>query len=80
MTDEVDYDNDVLRFKQVWADNKNPDQTAIDPNNLMTIESSTKKNSKPHHTKLEKSQKPKQEHPTTSKKPSSAKPHQNPKN
>ena len=46
MAEDLDYDNDVLKFKQVWGDDKNPDQTALDPRNLMTIESNTKKASK----------------------------------
>jgi hypothetical protein len=43
MSEDVDYDNDVLQLKQVWGDNKNPDRTAVDPKNLMTIESHAKK-------------------------------------
>lgn len=37
MSEDVDYEPDVLKFKQVWGDNKNPDQTGIDPKNLQTI-------------------------------------------
>ena len=51
MAEDLDYDSDVLKFKQVWGDNKNPDQTAVDPKNLMTIESNAKKVSKQHQHK-----------------------------
>jgi hypothetical protein len=46
MSEDFDYESDVLKFKQVWGDNKNPDQTGLDPKNLMTIESNAKKGSK----------------------------------
>jgi hypothetical protein len=54
MSEDVDYESDVLKFKQIWGDNKNPDQTGmepknltgVDPKNLMTIESNAKKGSK----------------------------------
>lgn len=37
MSEDVDYEPEVLKFKQVWGDNKNPDRTGIDPKNLQTI-------------------------------------------
>lgn len=49
MSEDVDYESDVLKFKQVWGDNKNPNQTGLDPKNLMTIESNAKKGFKQQH-------------------------------
>lgn len=37
MSEEVDYEGDVQNLRQVWGDNKNPDQTGLDPQNLQTI-------------------------------------------
>jgi hypothetical protein len=37
MSEDIDYDNDVLKVKQIWADTKNPNQTGLDPKNLQTI-------------------------------------------
>lgn len=46
MSEELDYEGDVLKFKQVWDDNKIQDQTQVDPRNLQTIESFKKQNRK----------------------------------
>jgi hypothetical protein len=46
MSEDIDYEGDVLKFKQVWDDNKIQDQTQVDPKNLQTIESFKKQNKK----------------------------------
>jgi len=57
MSEDIDYEPDVLQFKKVWADTRIPEDKPVENKNLQTIESTTKNPKRKQSTNNNKSQK-----------------------